>query len=91
MSEFMGLIRGVYDAKANGFLPGQHNCNTGAPYRPGMPCRLASQPGQLALPLRRLACRWHTHTHTATRLHTRCRRGLAAHVHDTTRPRHHEF
>lgn len=22
MSEFMGLIRGVYDAKADGFLPG---------------------------------------------------------------------
>jgi homogentisate 1,2-dioxygenase len=31
MSEFMGLIRGVYDAKAEGFLPGGaslHNCLT---------------------------------------------------------------
>ncbi len=31
-SEFMGLIRGVYDAKAEGFLPGGaslHNCMTG--------------------------------------------------------------
>jgi homogentisate 1,2-dioxygenase len=31
-SEFMGLIRGVYDAKAGGFLPGGaslHNCMTG--------------------------------------------------------------
>ena len=27
MSEFMGLIRGVYDAKADGFLPGMH-CST---------------------------------------------------------------
>jgi homogentisate 1,2-dioxygenase len=29
MSEFMGLIRGVYDGKAEGFLPGGaslHNC-----------------------------------------------------------------
>jgi homogentisate 1,2-dioxygenase len=32
MSEFMGLIRGVYDAKASGFLPGGaslHNCMSG--------------------------------------------------------------
>jgi homogentisate 1,2-dioxygenase len=32
MSEFMGLIRGVYDAKAGGFLPGGaslHNCMSG--------------------------------------------------------------
>jgi homogentisate 1,2-dioxygenase len=32
MSEFMGLIRGVYDAKAEGFLPGGaslHNCMAG--------------------------------------------------------------
>jgi homogentisate 1,2-dioxygenase len=31
-SEFMGLVRGVYDAKAEGFLPGGaslHNCMTG--------------------------------------------------------------
>jgi hypothetical protein len=35
MSEFMGLIRGVYDAKADGFLPGRlctdsftHHCCT---------------------------------------------------------------
>jgi len=32
MSEFMGLVRGVYDAKAEGFLPGGisiHNCHQG--------------------------------------------------------------
>lgn len=32
MSEFMGLVRGAYDAKAEGFLPGGaslHNCMTG--------------------------------------------------------------
>ena len=32
MSEFMGLVRGVYDAKAEGFLPGGaslHNCMSG--------------------------------------------------------------
>jgi homogentisate 1,2-dioxygenase len=32
MSEFMGLIRGTYDAKAEGFLPGGaslHNCMSG--------------------------------------------------------------
>jgi len=32
MNEFMGLIRGVYDAKAEGFLPGGaslHNCMSG--------------------------------------------------------------
>ena len=31
MTEFMGLIHGVYDAKAEGFLPGGaslHNCMT---------------------------------------------------------------
>jgi homogentisate 1,2-dioxygenase len=32
MNEFMGLIKGVYDAKAEGFLPGgfsMHNCMQG--------------------------------------------------------------
>ena len=32
MSEFMGLIHGVYDAKAEGFMPGGaslHNCMSG--------------------------------------------------------------
>jgi len=32
MSEFMGLVRGVYDAKAEGFRPGGaslHNCMSG--------------------------------------------------------------
>src|SRR5262249_55674213 len=32
MSEFMGLIRGAYDAKAEGFMPGGsslHNCMSG--------------------------------------------------------------
>ena len=32
MSEFMGLVRGIYDAKAEGFLPGGaslHNCMSG--------------------------------------------------------------
>jgi homogentisate 1,2-dioxygenase len=32
MSEFMGLVRGVYDAKAEGFAPGGaslHNCMSG--------------------------------------------------------------
>jgi homogentisate 1,2-dioxygenase len=38
MSELMGLIRGVYDGKAEGFLPGGisiHNCMSGhGPDRP---------------------------------------------------------
>ena len=38
MSEFMGLVHGVYDAKAEGFVPGGaslHNCMSGARPRRG--------------------------------------------------------
>ena len=39
MSEFMGLIRGAYEAKADGFLPGGARDNTlKRPSRP-YPCR----------------------------------------------------
>ena len=45
MSEFMGLIHGVYDAKAEGFVPGGaslHNCMTRArPRRRNLRARLA--------------------------------------------------
>ena len=37
MSEFMGLVHGAYDAKAEGFVPGGaslHNCMAGARSRP---------------------------------------------------------
>ncbi len=49
MSEFMGLIRGVYDGKAEGFLPGGaslHNCMT--PHGPDAATFAAASDAELA-------------------------------------------
>ena len=49
MSEFMGLVRGVYDGKAAGFLPGGaslHNCMT--PHGPDAATFEAASQAQLA-------------------------------------------
>ena len=61
MSEFMGLIRGTYEAKQEGFLPGGNHmlCSWHRASTPHSKSQLVA----LSLPERtRLLCPWHIDT-----------------------------